>query len=76
MEIKIPSTELLLQELIEGQRKKVLDCARNFVPHATLEDVMQPNDFEELEENPVFRYEEGILDGMQVVQAAIRAELE
>jgi hypothetical protein len=34
---------------------------------------LQPNDFPELEHHPHFRYEEGILDGMQVVRSALYA---
>lgn len=62
--------------MIDQQKNKLLNCGRNFVPGVTPEDILQPNDFDELELNPVFRYEEGILDGIQVVQAAIRALLE
>ena len=65
----------LLQELIEGQKEKLLKCGRNFVPNLTPEDMLQPNDFEELENNPLFRYQEGILDGVQVAQAAMMALL-
>ena len=63
----------LLDELILGQRKKVLAVARRILPHVTEEDLLQPNDFPELELHPHFRYEEGILDGMQVVRAALLA---
>jgi len=67
------STEKLLDELIESQKKKLLSHARRIVPYVTPEDIMQPNDFPELENHPHFRYEEGILDGMQVVRAALLA---
>jgi hypothetical protein len=63
----------LLQELIEGQRKKMLSSAQRIVPQVTLEDLLQPNDFPELELHPHFRYEEGILDGLQVAYAALLA---
>lgn len=66
---------LLLEELIEGQKEKVLKCGRAFVPHLTGDDALQPNDFPELENNPHFRYEEGILAGLQSAQAAINALL-
>lgn len=67
------SVEKLLDEIIESQRKKLLSHARRIVPYVTPEDILQPNDFPELENHPHFRYEEGILDGMQVVKAAILA---
>ena len=64
----------LLDELIEGQKKKVLSTAQRIVPDITEEDLLQPNDFPALELHPHFRYEEGILDGLQVVRAALLAE--
>ena len=63
----------LLQELIDGQRKKMLASAQRIVPRVTLDDLLQPNDFPELELHPHFRYEEGILDGLQVAYAALLA---
>ena len=63
----------LLDELIEGQRKKVLETARRIVPHVTEDDILQPNDFPELELHPHFRYEEGILDGLLVARTALLA---
>lgn len=64
----------LLDSLIEGQKKKLLESGRRIVPHLTPDDLLQPNDFPELEFHPHFRYEEGILDGLQVAKAAILAE--
>lgn len=63
----------LLQEMVEQQRAKLLACARRIVPQATSDDILQPNDFPELENHPHFRYEEGILDGLQSAQAALSA---
>ena len=63
----------LLEELIEGQKNKLLSSARRIVPHVTADDLLQPNDFPELELHPYFRYEEGILDGLQVARAALLA---
>lgn len=63
----------LLEQLIEGQKKKVFQTAQCILPRITTDDLLQPNDFPELEFHPHFRYEEGILDGMQVVQSALFA---
>jgi hypothetical protein len=63
----------LLEQLIEGQKGKLLTSAKRIVPHVTPDDLLQPNDFPELEHHPHFRYEEGILDGMQVVRTALYA---
>ena len=65
--------ESLAQEMIDGQKKALLECGRRTVPNVTPEDILQPNDFPELELNPHFRYEEGILAGMQAMQTALRA---
>lgn len=62
-----------LQELIVGQKKALLGCARRIVPGVTEEDILQPNDFKELELHPYFRYEEGILAGLLAAEAALRA---
>ena len=70
-----PEVIALLQELIEGQKTKLLASARRIVPHVTSDDLLQPNDFPELEFHPHFRYEEGILDGLQVARSAIYAKM-
>ena len=62
-----------MQEMVEQQRTKLLSCARRIVPNATSDDILQPNDFPALETHPHFRYEEGILDGLQTAQAALLA---
>ncbi|MFZ0565400.1 MAG: hypothetical protein WAM28_04370 [Chlamydiales bacterium] len=63
----------LLDEMVEGQREKVLKCGRHFIPTLTQEDVLQPVDYPELEGNPHFRYEEGVLEGIQTVRSALFA---
>lgn len=63
----------LIEELIVEQQDKLLSLARRIHPSITAEDILQPNDYPELELNPHFRYEEGILAGILTVQAALRA---
>lgn len=65
---------LLLDELIENQKRHLLKTARQIVSHVTDDDLLQPNDFPELELHPHFRYEEGLLHGFQAAKAAILAE--
>jgi len=65
--------ETLLSELIVDQKNKLLACGRRIVPQVTLDDLLQPNDYLELELNPHFRFEEGVLIGIQTVQTALRA---
>ena len=61
----------LLQELVDQQQEKLLQTARRILPRITPDDLLQPNDFPELEMHPHFRYEEGILDGLRVAQMAL-----
>lgn len=63
----------LLDELIEQQKQKLLECGCQIIPNLTADDILQPNDYQELENNPLFRYEEGVLAGMQIVKTALRA---
>ncbi|KAF3361419.1 hypothetical protein PHSC3_002050 [Chlamydiales bacterium STE3] len=65
--------EALLAELIEFQQHKLLEQGRRIIPLLTPEDILQPNDYPELEFNPQFRYEEGVLSGLLTVQAAYNA---
>ena len=64
----------LFDELVEAQQKKLLNFARQIVPYATPDDLLQPNDFPELENNPLFRYEEGILEGLLTARMAYLAK--
>lgn len=61
----------LLKELVQFQQTQLLKCGRRLIPHLTPEDLLQPNDFPEVENNPSFRYEEGLLAGIQTAQMAL-----
>ena len=63
----------LLLELEMGQKQQLMRVGRRIVPTLTDEDVLQPNDYPELENNPHFRYEEGVLAGIQMTLMAFRA---
>jgi hypothetical protein len=65
--------EKLLEELIDQQQKQVVGCAETLMPHLTEEDLLQPNDFPQLEQHPFFRYEEGVLAGLKTAQMAFFA---
>ena len=67
------STIALIDELIRQQQEKLLEVGRQFMPQLTVEDLLQPMDYAALEYNPHFRYEEGILAGLQSVRAALLA---
>lgn len=72
-EILFSDVEKTLQELIHAQEDRLFSLGKRFVPHLTKEDLLQPNDFDELEHNPHFRYEEGVLSGLLTVQMAFLA---
>lgn len=63
----------LIEEMVEVQQRQLLEVGRRIVPTLTPEDMLQPNDYPALENHPYFRYEEGLLAGMQTVQMALRA---
>lgn len=65
----------VLDPLIQAQRAKLLATARRIVPHVIEDDLLQPNDFPDLEFHPYFRHEEGILDGLQMARAALLADI-
>lgn len=67
------SIEKLLDELFTHQYKKLYSCGTEIIPNLTTDDLLQPNDFQELEFHPHFRYEEGVLAGIQTVQTALNA---
>lgn len=65
--------EKIFNELIALQQHKVFQCAQRIVPHITQDDLLQPNDFPELENHPHFRYEEGVLEGLLTARMAYLA---
>ena len=65
--------EELLEELIRGQKLNVAKSGQRIIPHLTEDDLLQPNDFPELENHAEFRYDEGMLAGIQSTQMALRA---
>ena len=65
--------EKLLVEMIEQQRKRVLEHARRLNHRITEDDVEQPHDFPELAGSAEWQYEDGVLAGYRAVQAAMRA---
>lgn len=67
--------EELFDEMIAFQEKKLLDYASEIIPNVTSDDILQPNDYDELENHPVFRYEEGVLKGIQAAKMAVLAKI-
>lgn len=63
----------LMDEIVLQQEKRLLKLGREIRPNLTSEDVLQPNDYPELENHPEFRYEEGVLEGLKTMQMALTA---
>ena len=61
----------MLDEMIAHQEKKLFKLACEIIPHLTTDDILQPNDFPELENHPLFRFEEGFLKGLQSAKMAL-----
>jgi hypothetical protein len=61
----------IIEEMIKMQRTRLFDLGRRIIPLLTMEDLLQPNDYPELEQHPLFRYEEGLLAGLLSVQMAL-----
>lgn len=55
------------------QEEKLYALGVKMVPSLTRDDLLQPNDFPLLEAHPLFRYEEGLLEGLRTALMAIRA---
>lgn len=66
----VKALDCLFQEMIDFQRSRLFKLAEKFIPNITTDDILQPNDFPELENNPSFRYEEGIVEGLLSAQIA------
>ena len=66
----VVDVEKLFDEMIHFQREKLLNFARKIIPYVTPDDILQPNDFPELEFHPIFRYEEGVLEGLLTSKTA------
>ncbi len=66
--------ETLFDQMITHQREKVIEIARQLVPHLTPDDVLNPHDFPQLDADAQYNYEDGILTGYISAQMAVRAE--
>ncbi len=66
--------DLTLASMIDHQYCKVLERGKKSVPHLTMEDILNPHDYEALSRDPIFNYEEGMAAGLMAARAALRAE--
>jgi hypothetical protein len=68
------SLESAFEQAIQQQRQRLHQMGRALMPSLTEEDLLQPNDYEVLETHPLFRYEEGVLEGLLSARALLLAE--
>ncbi|MFT3774751.1 MAG: hypothetical protein QM820_56090 [Minicystis sp.] len=61
---------LLLEQMEETQKQKVIDLARRLKPGLTAEDIRNPHDFPDLDD-PDWHFEDGQLTGIQAVRFAM-----
>lgn len=73
MSLDAAQVDELLDEMIEAQRRRLLELAERILPGITGDDLFQPHDHPGLAVNPEFNFEDGILAGYLAVQAALRA---
>lgn len=66
----IEALDNLFEEMVFFQRARLFKLAEKFIPNITTDDILQPNDFPELENSPTFRYEEGVVEGLLTAQIA------
>lgn len=71
--LKVEEREKIFDDLIRLQKEKMLKLAKSVVPHITMDDLLQPFDFPDLEWHAPFRYEEGVLEGFLTARMAIAA---
>lgn len=63
----------ILDQLYENQKSRLQNVGESILPNVTSDDLLQPMDFADLEEHPIFRFEEGVLSGLGEARAAIFA---
>ena len=68
-----PDLERLLDEMIDAQRRRLLEIARRIEPGVSPEDLLQPHDHPKISAHPNFNFEDGILAGYLAIRAALRA---
>ncbi len=65
----------ICDELVAYHTDQLHKVAKEIKPNVTYDDLMQSFDYPEMENCPFFKYQEGLLAGIRVAYAAIRADL-
>ena len=67
--------EVLFEQLIVQQRRRVAELARRLDPRLTDDDLLSPVDIPALVASPEWNYEDGVLHGFVAAQMAVRQRL-
>ena len=65
----------LLEEMIEHQRKRVRELARRIHPGLTDAELRAIHAFPDVQQDPVFQYEDGLLAGLVASRLALKGRL-
>lgn len=76
MDTKPVDFNFLIEQAISHQHQKVLLFAQAIRPFFTEEDILQPFDHPELEKNPSWNYEDGVLAGLKIAQILYHSKTE
>ncbi len=66
--------DMLLQEMINLQRKKLMRLAQELGLNLSGEDILSPQDYPVLAHSARFNFEDGFLAGLLAAQMALRNE--
>ncbi len=67
-------TQQTLKEMVQLQKRKVMQMAQDLGVHLTDEDILNPHDYPLLLKSHRFNYEDGFLAGLLAAQMALRAK--
>ncbi len=62
-----------LEAMCSRERAKLLIFAKRILPQLTSDDILQPQDYPELEHSPEFRYAEGVCIGLETALSTLYA---
>jgi len=62
-----------LEKMVTLERQKLLKFAKRLIPYLTAEDILQPQDYPELDQNLEFRYQEGLVIGLETALSTLYA---
>ena len=71
----IDAVEKVLGELHTFQKEKALRIAREHRPNISLEDLLNPDDFADIVNDPRYAYEDGQAAGVLAAKVALRSFL-